>query len=466
MKNYDEQVERIIIKLEEARRIDKTFKVFGADSHKYILHKPISSIEISNFEKEYNINLPEGYKYFLSRIGNGGVSSGQSAAGPFYGLYPLGLNTDYPEQYLSMHVKIYPYMTDEYWNSLKEKIEADDTLTDTEYEDEMGKIYSGVLPIGSQGCHISHCLILNGEFRGRIVNIDPERRKPIWAFENDLLDWYERWLDEIISGELLEKSPSWFGYTKGGSVQSLLEDFDNSSNLQYKRDCLIGLLQKKKLDPQTLSKIEKINNDTEEETPYKIILIEILTKFEYDKAKPYLKKLIETDLLTFLKFIHVYAKTNVKDWLKELKSMNLQINDKETFNYYTYVIEDTKTDYANLLKPYIQHDNEKIRAQLFYSLGKLDNKIDYLDWFIIGLTDNSNTVVLYTLMALEGIDDKKLLNYYKEIAVKFENDDYITSNLGFRLRDLKLHKIEGNKQTDSEPKQYQPSKNWYEIWKK
>ena len=44
--------------------------------------------------------------------------------------------------------------------------------------------------------------MIEGEFRGRIVNLDFDLDKPVFAFESNFLDWYERWLDEVISGEL------------------------------------------------------------------------------------------------------------------------------------------------------------------------------------------------------------------------------------------------------------------------
>jgi SMI1 / KNR4 family (SUKH-1) len=460
MKNYDEQIDRIRIKLSEAKKIDKDFKVFGASSHKYQINNPISMKEIANFEAENGINLPESYKYFLSKIGNGGIASGKSAAGPFYGIYALSTTIDYDIQYLGKSVKVNPNMTDEYWKSLTKKIEEDDTITEEEYENELGEIYSGILPIGDQGCAYSHCLVLNGEFKGRVINIDSERHKPVWAFENDFLDWYERWLDEIISGELLENSPSWFGYTKGGTIQNILKDFDNSTDSQYKKDCLIGVLKKKDLDIQTIRKIEDICMVTEESSPYKIVLVEILCKFQYDLAKPFLRKLIDTNLLFFLKLIRIYAKNHAKDWLTELKSLDLHTHNSETFYYYTCVIEETKTDYAGLLKPYFQHENENIRASIFSSLGRLDNKLDYLDWFIIGLKDNSNKVVLNTLQALEGVKDNNLRKYYKEIAVKYEHDQYIPSNLALRFKDLNRLSLDVNKQS-----KLNSTKKWYVIWK-
>jgi hypothetical protein len=113
-------------------------------------------------------------------------------------------------------------MTDENWKNLTKNIEENDQISDYEFEVELGTLWGGILPIGSQGCTYLHGIVLNGEFKGRVVNLDIDRQKPQFTFETNFLDWYERWLDEVISGELITKTPSWFGYTKGGTEEELL----------------------------------------------------------------------------------------------------------------------------------------------------------------------------------------------------------------------------------------------------
>ncbi|MCP4156134.1 MAG: SMI1/KNR4 family protein, partial [bacterium] len=112
---YQQQIEGIKKKLLSAKKNDKRLKVFGASSHKYKLKKPASEDMLLSFEKEYSIVLPECYRAFLSSIGNGGISYANSAAGPFYGIYPLGRCGDElvetPNQYLKMPVRIEPNMT-------------------------------------------------------------------------------------------------------------------------------------------------------------------------------------------------------------------------------------------------------------------------------------------------------------------------------------------------------------------
>lgn len=216
-----EQIERIKIKLKKAKAKDKKLKVFGANRHKYFIGKPVEAEQIHVFEKEYNISLPDGYKTFITQIGNGGISYSDSAAGPFYGIYPFDKRLDElvndPVKYLPMPVSVYNDMPDEHWEELTKEIESGEELSDEKRNGLTGKIYAAIMPIGSQGCTYLHGLVLNGSHAGKVIYLDLDNRKPFFTFEDNFLDWYERWLDEIISGKLLKNNADWFAITMNDS---------------------------------------------------------------------------------------------------------------------------------------------------------------------------------------------------------------------------------------------------------
>jgi hypothetical protein len=168
MTPFELQAKRIREKIKEAASQDKDFKVFGASRHQYMINDPATAEDIAAFEKDYSIELPECYKTFLMQVGNGGKSYGDSAAGPFYGIYPLGKGVgevlDNPEKYLKNECIIFPDMTNEYWTELNKNIDNNEDIPDDEYEKELGKIFAGILPIGSQGCTYFHGIILNGKY--------------------------------------------------------------------------------------------------------------------------------------------------------------------------------------------------------------------------------------------------------------------------------------------------------------
>jgi hypothetical protein len=227
MSIYKLQTKRIRQKLAEAKKKDPKLKVFGASYHKYRINSPAEEGAISKFEQQYDVQLPDCYKSFLLDIGNGGVSHAGSAAGPYYGIYPLGVNVNEliyadTKQHLHNECLIFPEMSTEDWIAFGGRASLDN-IVDEEYERETGRIYGGILPIGSQGCSAIHGIVLNGEHRGRVINLDVEGRKPLFTFEANFLDWYERWLDEVISGELVTAGPTWFGYTMKSTQKEALQ---------------------------------------------------------------------------------------------------------------------------------------------------------------------------------------------------------------------------------------------------
>lgn len=437
------QIERIKSKLLIAKNTDKDLKVFGAASHKYILGKTIGNDDIVSFEKDFNLVLPEDYKAFLVHIGNGGISYENSAAGPGYGIYPFGENVneflyENASQYLKEDCKIYPKMSDEFWNTLNQNLEENEDLADEDYELELSKIFSGLLPIGSQGCSYYHALVLNGEFKGRVVNVDSDRQKPYFAFEPDFMHWYERWLDEIIPEDVMAKQPDLFKYTLGGITSYILEVYFSADDYETKMECLSGILKKQNINSETIDILEQEYKLCSGEIQKK--LLQLLTKFDFERAYPYLVDFAEVSLLAVFQFVFWYAKDKSFRFLDIIKSNADNINDEETFDFCTYLLKEMNFDYGAIIVPFTTNQSENIRVSAYYSLGELQNKTDYIDAFIAGLNDSSNRVIHITLQALEGIKDKKLLKYYKAIAEKFPvEQDYILVNLNHRLKPFGLN---------------------------
>lgn len=442
MNDHSEQIARIKTKLSQAKKADNTNKVFGADSHKYEINEPASEEEVAAFEEEYGVQLPECYRAFVLQVGNGGTGYYESAPGPFYGIYPFGdsvteLVSENAEKHLGNDCLLYPKMTDDYWQSLNKRIDGDDVSDDVQNQ-ELEEIFGGILPIGSQGCTYLHGLVLNGPYKGRVVNLDMDRQKPKFTFEHNFLDWYERWLDEVISGELITDEVSWFGFCKGGTEEELLNGFLIAASQEDKQDCLNGLFTKKKLNEQTLVQVEAAIPANPE---HKNTLIQLLCRSGYEKAKPYLLEMVETDLLTAMQFIYWYAKDKSKEWQPLLTAQAGRINDATTFEWYTNILKEAGGDNGPLIAAFAKSEDEAIRYQVIYSLGEVSNKKDYTDLFIEGLHSDSNKIIHAALQSLEGIKDERLLPHYKQVAEKFpEEVDYILANLDNRLADYGLNK--------------------------
>ncbi|WP_440135037.1 SMI1/KNR4 family protein [Chitinophaga sancti] len=432
MTPYKKQLERIKEKLRKAKNADKHYEVFGASSHEYVLHSPASENEVAAFEAQYGLTLPACYRAFLLEVGNGGDSYNDSGAGPYYGIYKLGEDVEaYVEsKYLKNDCLIYPGMTEEYWNSLVARLdpEAEDELSDEEYAAQMGKAFGGILPVGSQGCSSMHGMILNGPYAGKMVNLSEVWCKPIFTFENNFLDWYERWLDEVVTGQLLGNG--WFGYYKGGPDLTLILQFLDADDMKEKQDCLDGVQWKKTIATETIEIVENAYFDPSLSAFHEQLLL-ILTKNAYERARPILLQLAPIRIGKVCQLVHFYAKSHQVEWLSLVSQYIHTVTDKDDFRFCSYILTE---ECGELLVPFMDREEADIRANAIYTLGKFLDKKRYLDTFIKALYDVDNKVVHASLQALCDVNDTRLLPHYKKVAERYPIEtDYILCNLDGRL---------------------------------
>ena len=435
-----EQLIRIQQKLAQAKAADKNLEVFGADAHKYHLNPPVSEEKVRAFEEKYGLQLPECYRAFMLIIGDAKAKKLDFIAGPYYGLYAFGTSLDsllYEkiETYLKAPCNLSPDMTKEEWETLSDPLlpsEEEEEDDDDKYFAQRAKVFGGLLPLGSQGCTYEHALVLNGKYAGRVVNVDLDLAQPKFAFEANFLDWYERYLDEVISGQLIDDRPTWFGYHRGEPAEVLLNEYEHTTDHKTQTDCLEGVYHKKPpLEPALLDKIEKlIALDNEDRT----FLIEILSQSSYERAKPYLQDLVTKDPKKVFQFVWWYAQDHCADWVSVVKELLPTITDERTFDFATYLLTEGDDNFEEVILPFTDNENPQIRSTAYYTLGKSKKKEQYLDTFIKGLQETDTGVLCTVMQALSGVEDKRLLPYYKAIAKRFpEEKDYVLSNLEYRL---------------------------------
>ena len=455
-----EQLQRIQQKLAQAKAADKDLEVFGASSHKYHLNPPVSEAEVLAFEEKYGVSLPEDYRAFVQTIGDANAQKLETMAGPYYGLSAFGTQVDDllyegSEIYLKAPCALSPDMTQEEWEKLSAPLELEDFEDEDDekdgyvievednYIEECGKVFGGLLPLGSQGCAYYHALMLNGKYAGRVVNVNWDLLKPVFAFETNFLDWYERYLDEVISGQLLDKRPTWFGYHRGEPAEELLNEYEQTTDRKTQIDCLDGVYHKRPpLSDGILDKVEALialNNEDKD------FLIKILTLSSYERAKPYLHTLVTEKPKKVFQYIWWFAKDHCADWVPAVKELLPTINDEETFNFATYLLTETE-DFEEDILPFTANANPQIRSTAYYTLGKSKKKEQYLDIFIKGLQETDNDVLRTVIQAVSGVKDERLLPYYKQIAKRFSKDeDYILSNLKWALESFGLTVEEARK---------------------
>jgi len=459
-----EQLERIQQKLAQAKAADKDLEVFGASSHKYHLNPPVSEAEVLAFEKKYGVSLPKDYRAFVQTIGDINAQKLETMAGPYYGLSAFGTQVDDllyegSEIYLKAPCALSPDMTKEEWEALSDPLlmseEDDEDFEEDEeegyvievednYIEECGKVFGGLLPLGSQGCTYYHALVLNGKYAGRVVNVDLDLAQPKFAFETNFLDWYERYLDEVISGQLMDKRPTWFGYHRGEPAEELLNEYEQTTDRKTQTDCLDGVYHKRPpLSEKVLDRIETLIALNNEDRDF---LIEILSQSSYERAKPYLQDLVTEKPKKVFQYIWWYAQDHCADWVPAVKELLPTITDEETFNFATYLLTEATDNFEEDILPFTNNVNPRIRLTAYYTLGKSQKKEQYLDTFIKGLQETDNDVLRTVIQAISGVKDERLLPYYKQIAKRFSKDeDYILSNLKRALEPFGLTVEEARK---------------------
>ena len=448
-----EQLQRIQQKLAQAKAADKDLEVFGAKGHKYHLNPPVSEAEVLAFEEKYGVQLPECYRAFMLTVGDAKAKKSDFIAGPYYGLYAFGTSLDsllYEkiETYLKAPCNLSPDMTQEEWETLSDPLlpseEEEEEEDDDKYFAERAKVFGGLLPLGSQGCTYEHALVLNGKYAGRVVNVDLDLLQPKFAFETNFLDWYERYLDEVISGQLIDDRPTWFGYHRGEPAEVLLNEYEHTTDRKTQTDCLEGVYHKKPpLSEKVLDRIEALISLNNEDRDF---LIEILSQSSYERAKPYLQDLVTEKPKKVFQYIWWYAQDHCADWVPAVKEHLPTITDEEMFNFATYLLTEATDNFEEDILPFTNNVNPRIRLTAYYTLGKSQKKEQYLDTFIKGLQETDNDVLRTVIQAISGVKDERLLPYYKQIAKRFSKDeDYILSNLKWALEPFGLTVEEARK---------------------
>ena len=387
------------------------------------------------FETRHGIALPEGYRRFVLEIGNGG-------AGPFYGLFPLGDHTAALTGDDTPGVLARPACWCRAWPWTSGRPCArlgldDDAQSADAYRQANAALHGGVMSLGDQGCGILHALVVSGPFAGRVVNLNDEVRDhpPLFAFEPDFLAWYERWLDETISGELIE-SEGWFGYVPGGDPGDLLAGFVSCRDERDAADFLDGLGAKRHLHPAIVGVLLRHEPAS---AAQRAAICRVVCKSDFARARPLLDVLAQESPKSFLQCLLWHAGDALTVWQEVVLSPQLRIDDDETFVCFGLVLAKLDVDRGAYLAPHTRSDRKHIRATAFHGLGKLKNKSDDVDCFALGLADDDTAVVRNSLQALAGVRDPALLPHYRRLAERFPVErDYLRANLGHRLREFGL----------------------------
>ena len=216
-----DELKLIAADLERLRQSGAASKIFGAKVHGFLVNPALPAADVAAFEDQHRVKLPDDYREFLIRVGNGG-------AGPDYGLFKLGEMDDrrgharWQEDNGFVGVLARPFPHNDPWNDLRGKPEFDEEAASAqlgyEYEDAYGEQMTeweashywnprqvdGAIPICHGGCAYRDWLVVSGAEAGHVWcdrRVDEKGLYPCQIGSEpraSFLSWYRNWLDEAI----------------------------------------------------------------------------------------------------------------------------------------------------------------------------------------------------------------------------------------------------------------------------
>lgn len=400
------QHERIKDKLEKAMRKDTAFSVFGASSHKYKINEKLTAKELSDWEAKNQVTLPEPYAQFLTKVGNGG-------AGPYYGMYSIETATSYTESNaLTAKCVLHPKLTKEEWNHLTEPLTKEEDISDLEYDAARDKVMGGMLCIGTQGCEYDMYLVLEGEHRGKIVyTSDFYPDHPFFfVYEDNFLDWYERWLDEII----LDYDIGWFGSKMPGDEHALIQVYQSAPDEEIKSKALDGMFKFKKISQPTIDFLKSVADQGQKD---RTTAIQLICKTSVDAGRDYLLELLHSDrnedFLQALMTLNWYGKSvDLTEFIKVIVQSLDKVHNPETLRHVGYVLESSGAITIQNFAPFLCHTDSDMQSAAIYATRGCNDKAE--NWEIIEqmLMGGDKGVVKNTVLYWGLIPHEKLLPYY------------------------------------------------------
>ena len=208
----------ILESLQQLRAAGSAPKVFGSETHGFKLNAPLTEEAVTQFESGHGVRLPEDYRGFLIRVGNGG-------AGPAYGMFRLLEMDDghgtcrWRENNGFVGILSQPFPHTEAWNDLTNKphFEEADIVNEADEDEKMAKIdaweenhywnsrhVNGAIPICHLGCAIRQWLVITGDEAGHVWNDQRVGEKGLSPVQFGVhkrvsfLQWYRSWLEDAL----------------------------------------------------------------------------------------------------------------------------------------------------------------------------------------------------------------------------------------------------------------------------
>lgn len=406
-----------------AGQVDRQYKVFGAERHKYRLNPTVSPEEVAHFEANYHVKLPKEYAFFLTQVGNGG-------AGPYYGLYPLEklpMYTEYLDRYTDQDAEGLPAfidrrMTDQDWREAMGR--ADGAPDDEAYDAVMREVCSGLLVIGTQGCTYDNALMWKGSEQGRIVCFDWNLEPEYGPFFTGLsfLDWYTAFFQEILAGNDVAS----YGYRSLKTERELVAGYKAASTERERRQILQSLERFPKAEAATVEFLSGLQ-DPEMDG----LRTELLFRFDLPRGIAVFEALLAGQnpggAVECAKRLPEAYRNRYYPQMVEL----LYRPEAKEKGRLLFFLGDCGCRKAADIAPFAaNHENgEESRKIAVYVMGGCPDKEACIPLFAALMRDESWEVALNALQAVSRVPCDRLLETYEWMWEKYQGDKIMRSNL-------------------------------------
>lgn len=401
------QLDRIGRKLKQAKLVDQNYLLFGAKYHKYKLNPPLPEAKIEAFEGRHGIKLPCGYRKFLEILGDGG-------AGYAYGLYSLAkAEGRIDSESLQRECPQHPDLTDDEFNEL---------FADGENWNDCCPC-DGMLLIGYEGCTLVYGLMISGPQRGRIVhyNLDHEYAA---RYEEDagFLEWYERWLDDIIEGKDMRR----FSGSLAGSQKELCGRYQMVDDVM-KSKILYSLSRFPIPDDETLKLYCQVIRE-EQSVPLFQSALSYLIEKRPDQGLALLKSLLketgqERRELTFTPLLQVQDRQAKRDLIDTLLLELLPVVGKsvgKSFCTGLKLIQSSRGHHYQTYADFFCHPDPSCQQKAYEAAGQTADLLPNLEHYVQGLANPDPGVNQACLQSIIGLDLDNLTTYLEPYKTKLE----------------------------------------------
>ncbi|EGO7856308.1 TPA: SMI1/KNR4 family protein [Escherichia coli] len=412
------QIARIKEKIPRIAALDPECKLFGSEGWKYQWPKPASEAEIASWEKKHSVTLPREYRIFLRYIANGGPAHA-------YGLESLGGTDIYGDITKESPVPLYMTQQD------VDVLNAGRTEDDEEYS-----FFDGALTILTLGCTYDICLVVTGQYRGRLMLTDGDEDYPFdFIYDKNFLNWYERWLDDFIAG----MSMKGFDRSLPGTQIQLREWFLTEKIPDLRRSILFSLCRFPQIEPETFALWEHVcrtENDKElcEEAFIRLRQKKVSCAADIFRLYFTMPDELRDIAIKDLRFACRDSVVNIEDYIHSLLIIMPELDD-DTLSSAVFAIRETEYNKYDTFLPLLERITDDRQQTLLWAMSKapdFNESRGFIELVLPLFASSKMENVRKAILLLIEVKDNRIPPLVDEAATRFPELTILRENYYLR----------------------------------